>query len=713
MLAPLAILHRLMLGGRRLLPPQRCSAFGPGGQTARIEQIYVINLDRQPERWREMQRELERVLDAFGRALTARTIRFSAVDAAGFAKSPEEDAEINPFYTLRDQLYVEPQPSVLPDRFELDRQIGMSRPEIAVARSHIGVWRQIADGPASYSLVLEDDACFMRGFGRLVERAWNEILPACDGAARFDMLYLSYKEVKGGAQKAFLSPNVFRPVRGLWYLSGYVLSREGARKLLGLLPCRGPVDLWVNHQFDALDVRATRRSLVSQQSNAGSTNSYSILPTLGRMGLIDSAGESLFPVSARQRPVFAFGHEGSGLSALAMALSMLGYRCVSDLESIPQDELDRLLTGSTNLVFDAYVNIGSLNARAAALKDRHPDGKFIVTKSSGSRLSGDESFALDGISDDDVAVLPSDAADKWKVLCEHLRCAPPACSYPEIFDLGQRPLLDRSTRASPPTTVSQPRRDPSPWVANGCGVWRGIRAGPTKATTRTGALVRIDDSLDTIDSERWLVRDDTFPGNLGLFRPANVECRVGAGVALTVKQEPLGVRDYSAAALSSRDRFLFGRFETTLQPSKVSGVVTGFFLHRDSPRQEIDVEIVGRRTDQLLVNVFYNPGDEGAKMDYGYRGSPTLIDLGFDASDRPHNFAIEWVPDAIRWLVDGQLVHERFEWDPTPIPQLPMYLHINAWPSRSRALAGRLARRQLPATTLVDFIAVEAHRLIG
>ncbi|WP_115617663.1 family 16 glycosylhydrolase [Chromobacterium vaccinii] len=38
------------------------------------------------------------------------------------------------------------------------------------------------------------------------------------------------------------------------------------------------------------------------------------------------------------------------------------------------------------------------------------------------------------------------------------------------------------------------------------------------------------------------------------------------------------------------------------------GLVTGFFLHRDSPRQEIDVEITGDRPDRLLVNVFYNPG---------------------------------------------------------------------------------------------------------
>ena len=111
----------------------------------------------------------------------------------------------------------------------------------------------------------------------------------------------------------------------------------------------------------------------------------------------------------------------------------------------------------------------------------------------------------------------------------------------------------------------------------------------------------------------------------------------------------------------------------------------------------------------LLVNVFYNPGDEGAKFDYGYRGAPSIIELGFDASESPHRFAIEWDPGAIRWLVDGQLIHERFNWNPTPIPELPMTLHVNIWPSRSRELAGRLAHRRLPATAVVSSIAVEAN----
>ena len=204
------------------------------------------------------------------------------------------------------------------------------------------------------------------------------------------------------------------------------------------------------------------------------------------------------------------------------------------------------------------------------------------------------------------------------------------------------------------------------------------------------------------------MRNDTFPGNLGLFRPANVTAHSGGGLSLAVIQEPLRVRNLSAAAISTRDRFLYGRFEATLQATSVSGLVTGFFLHRDSPRQEIDIEIAGNCPTRLLVNVFYNPGAEGAKFDYGYRGTPAAIPLGFDASKASHRFAIEWDPCEIRWFVDGELVHRRTAWDPTPIPHLPMTVHVNTWPTRSRELAGRLALRALPASAIVRQIAVDA-----
>ena len=705
-------LHRIGVEGRRLLSPQQCHSFGPSTESGRhrVERIYVINLDRQPDRWSEITQELKRVLDSSGIALVKRAVRYPAVDARSFTKPPLGAGEVDPFYTLRDQLFVEPQPRALPDRLELDRPIRMTEQEVAVARSHICVWRLIAAGQHAYVLVLEDDVYFQRRFASHLDQAWADMDNRCGDTRHFDILYLSYKEVTHGAQKTFVSSNIFRPVRGLWYLSGYILSRDGAAKLLALLPCRGPVDLWINHQFAALDVQATKYSIINQRRDFGSTNSYSVLPALTKIGVLDSAGESLFRIRPQERPVFAFGEENSGLSSLAMALSMLGYRCCSDLDDLPRAEFEDLLAGRLNRVFDAYVNIGTLQAIAKALVERYPNAKFIITSSQHGRSVAGTLDKVEGVSGRNVVVLRADSADNWKVVCEHLRCPPPLCPFPEIADHGRRHLLDSREEYMPVAAGRDAKRDSSPWVIEPRREWRGIHlASSAQLSPTNGVRVRRSMRLDELCRKQWLLRDDTFAGNRALFRPCNVELCSGIGAVLTVKREALGVRNYSAASITSRGCFLFGRFEAELQATSVPGVVTGFFLHRNSPRQEIDLEIVGKRPDRVLVNVFYNPGDDGAKLDYGYRGAPRCIELGFDASEAVHRYVIEWGPSEIRWLVDDQLVHARVNWDPTPIPHLPMTLHVNTWPSRSRELAGRLADRRLPATAVVRSIICEAN----
>ena len=194
--------------------------------------------------------------------------------------------------------------------------------------------------------------------------------------------------------------------------------------------------------------------------------------------------------------------------------------------------------------------------------------------------------------------------------------------YPIVRELGQR----RYRNAWIDTLTARPakrlRNDRSPWVVEAHEGWAGISAGVSDLSEPLRSRVSFHDDLGDGQSARWLLRNDTFAGNLGLFRPANVRVQPGTGLSLAVVQESLGVRNFSAASISSRSPFLYGRFEVTLQATSVSGLVTGFFLHRDSPRQEIDVEITGNRPDRLLVNVFYNPGGEGAKFDYGYRERP-------------------------------------------------------------------------------------------
>ncbi|MFM0455552.1 glycosyltransferase family 25 protein, partial [Paraburkholderia nemoris] len=517
---PLRTIQRLFysvyLQARFLLPRQRCASFTSSGTTfgRGIGRIYVINLDSEPGRWATLTRELGNVLDASGQPITESVTRFSAIDARKFHGDVHPHAEVCGQYTLADQLFVEPQPRAMPDKLELERPIQMSPAEIAVARSHIDVWKAIADGPDPFVLVLEDDVWFDRHFAGDLDRAWAEMQLADGGPPQFDLLYLSFKEVKNGARKQFLSAGVFRPERGLWYFSGYVLSRRGAAKLLGLLPCRGPVDLWINHQFDKLDVRAIRHSRIGQRLDFNSTNSYSILPSLAKIGVIESEGTSLFHGVPTEQPVFAFSAGATGASSLAMALLMLGYRCCSDLDELPQEELTHLLAGRADRVFNAYVNIGCLAKHIDMLRNRFPHAKYILIVGETDISSTETRRILRSLDGSDFVQLGAEMSQTWTILCEHLRCAPPRDAYPCVLEVGQQNLLKNLSTVMIDQSGKQRSWDRSPWVVEPRRSWHGIRCIP-RSTGEFSKKPRltIRDTLQSIDAELWEARDDTFPGN--------------------------------------------------------------------------------------------------------------------------------------------------------------------------------------------------------
>lgn len=199
----------------------------------------------------------------------------------------------------------------------------------------------------------------------------------------------------------------------------------------------------------------------------------------------------------------------------------------------------------------------------------------------------------------------------------------------------------------------------------------------------------------------------TFPGNLASFTRDNLHYSP-EGTHLVIEEGKGRPRPYRSGAFASARSFGHGRFEAEIRPARGSGLITGFFLHRDCPRQEIDIEFPGDHPRRMLANVFFNPGDDGTAMSFGYRGAPHWIDLGFDATADFHLYAIDWQPDHVAWLVDGRVVHERASWDPTPIPHLDMRLHANLWAPRSHELAGSIDTSRLPAAAVFRNLSIMA-----
>ena len=720
--------YRLMLHTRYIGVSRSCDAFCNSGddQTRVIQRVYVINLDRHDYRWRRVKRELENVYDSFGEPLTAIMRRFSAVDAR-YYKGPVDSNELRTNYSLAEQLFVDPISEASPENDFRKQRVEMTRQEVAVALSHIGVWKLIAAGEHPYTLVLEDDVIFRWGFSRDFDRAWTELMYVRDPSNDFDILYLSYQEARMGAKKQQVTHELFRPIRGLWHLSGYVLSKKGAGKLLSLLPIQGPVDMWLNLQFQKLDVLATRKSIVKQRLDSPSSNSYSILPILSKVGVLTCEKPLTYRERALPSPIIGTGGHGTGLTSLAMALSMLGYRCCSDVTELPLKEFENLFGKKRGRVFEAYVNIGSLSPfRLIELAKLNRNARFVITVCDDREESNSTQTATITVNNpgefrhliDELRqvschalVLPVDAEDKWELLCKFLGCDYPSAPYPNEEDREQRKL---ASIRSPKAVMSRAsdrklKSDSSPWIVSQKN-WCGIQLNEVKDDSMDGGkAVRISVRFHRIESELWTLRDDTFPSNLSLFRPNNFSIVRDNIARLTLQKEHTSVREFTSGAIRSQQLYQYGRFEAVVRPAKVSGLITGVFLHRNSPRQEIDIEFLGKDTTKVLVNVFYNPGYEGTKLEYGYRGTPVIIELGFDAAMDFHRYELEWCQTTIRWLIDGKLVYERATWDPTPIPHLPMQFNVNLWHSRSKELAGRLERYALPAHTEVSSININAR----
>lgn len=732
------LLYRLILATRYLGGRPTCESFGAHQGHDTIERIYVINLDRHDQRLRQMRRELSSVRDRSGKPLTGITRRFSAVDARCYT-GPLSAEELTPYYSLADQLFVEPNPLIVGRASAEAQRIEMTRQEVAVALSHTAVWRLVAASDCPYTLVLEDDVCFRRGFARILDRSWAELMQGHGRSAAFDVLYLSYEEVLTGALREPVSDLVFKPLRGLWQLSGYVLSARGAQILLDALPVRGPVDLWINHQFENLEVFAAQRSVIEQRPDCPSANVYSVLPVLSKVGVLTREKPLLPKARALPGPVFAFGKPDSGLSALAMALSMLGYRCCSDIDELPRSERDNLFGNKSGRVFHAYVNVGSLGLHDyMELAKTYRGARFVITigieggldapEENGSKEGGsrechspeeDDDVAISEVIDElrqiskHVLVLPAQHADKWDSLCGFLGCDYPGDQYPEREEVGQRTLSTRDLENADcfSATARTQKSDTSPWIAplkSWCGIPLAEDSGRSLQEFHGGG---VSGRFERLDSALWMLRDDTFPSNLALFSPDNFSIGNDGVARLTLRQERTSVRDFTSASVCSRQRYLCGRFVAEMRPAAVPGLVTGMFLHRNSPRQEIDIEFLGNNTKKMLVNVYYNPGSDGARMEYGYRGAPTLVDLGFDAAEGFHRYEIEWSATVIRWRVDGRLAYERVNWGPTPIPHLPMQFDVNLWYSRSEELAGKLARDELPAKAELRAIGVHAQSI--
>ena len=681
---------------RILIKQDELKTFGFGENE--INKVFVINLDRQKERWKLIQEEIQRIKLQNKNNLLSFTERFSAIDAK---KQSIQTSKIKPSYKLKDQYFVDPNPRLLSIIRNKEINIDLTKQEIAVALSHLSLWDKIINENIYSALILEDDIYFENKFSCKLNSLWKEIV---DTEIEFDIIYLSYKKVEYNPDLNQISNNLSIPYRGIWWFSGYILSNKGAKKLLESLPIVGPVDLWINHMFKDLKVYTCNTSIINQKLFVASDNNYSILPILSQIGINSNKTFIDLEKLKGRNPVFIFELNTSETNTLKLEvlLSLNSYR-THYMNSIEEsDHISELIDKNEPLLFDAYIGFNPIIEKIPSLLRFYPRVVIIIILEdlsffhvNLSEYIGQNVFCIDPKTNVLKKVSKILKIKHWNL---------------DNFD---RQKVDTSiVKSVIKTKITNKYKylehDVNPWVIPIENISKFLPNDSSENEIMPIAnhiADRIDD-FNEFDSNFWKILEDTFPSNQSQFTKENfkLSSQFNSGFQLEVTNMSKGSKKYSSSSIVSRVQYLYGSFEISIKPIKGDGIISAFFLHRNDPWQEIDIEFLGNDTSKILLNVYYNPGISNTKYNYGVRGTPVLIDLGFDAADDFHSYRIEWEYHEIRWYVDNKIIHVRKTWSPTPIPNLSMFIYVNTWITNSEELAGKFNQKTLPKTSFIKHI---------
>jgi endo-1,3-1,4-beta-glycanase ExoK len=210
------------------------------------------------------------------------------------------------------------------------------------------------------------------------------------------------------------------------------------------------------------------------------------------------------------------------------------------------------------------------------------------------------------------------------------------------------------------------------------------------------------DRFDNFDTTRWTISNGWSNGNFQdcMWSKDNVRLE-GGTLQLMLTRKPFKEKSHSCAEIQSNGAYGFGTYEIRMRPPKGSGIVSAFFTYSGppafkQPHDEVDIEIAGKRLDNIITNYFVN----GKSVSYA---EPPL---GFNASAGMNDYAFEWTSKSIKWFVNGNLVREAKASDGGPHPTHPSKLIMMLWNSRTMVdWLGPFEEILFPLSTEIEWVA--------
>lgn len=186
--------------------PQNVQQMDPIPENTFSFPVHIINLDRNPERYEYVTKQL----DTLG--ITDYS-RISAMD--GFKADPQEMIKLG-----------------------IDTEfVHKERGAAGCAASHVKTWRQIADNKSGWTLILEDDAHFHPDFVKLFSKYWNKV------PRDASIIYPGYScDNINETLPLIVSESVL-------CTHAYIINWQGAERLLNNIPKKTGIDIEIANYF--------------------------------------------------------------------------------------------------------------------------------------------------------------------------------------------------------------------------------------------------------------------------------------------------------------------------------------------------------------------------------------------------------------------------------------------------------------------------------
>ena len=185
------------------------------------------------------------------------------------------------------------------------------------------------------------------------------------------------------------------------------------------------------------------------------------------------------------------------------------------------------------------------------------------------------------------------------------------------------------------------------------------------------------------------------------IRSALFVCLAGFLPVLAVPSAA-AAKTYKGAEYRTKASYLYGRFEVRARAIGREGTLSSFFTYNDdypnTPWNEIDIEILGRYTDDVQCNTI-TPGQVNHVSHQFVQFNPALD---------YHVYGFEWTPDYVAWFIDGV---EAVRQTGSHIGTLthPQKIMMNVWIPTQPNWVGPWNEAVLPAFASYDWVSYSSY----